>query len=158
MLPIHRILHPTDFSESCGPAFHLACALARDYSAELTVLHVASQAPIIAPNGEAMVWPEDELDRARERLEQVHAKDPLVSMKHQLAEGNPADEILRVARENKADLIVMGTHGWTGLYRLLMGSVAEEVMRKACCPVVTIRPQALVEQPADQTSQQAAIA
>jgi nucleotide-binding universal stress UspA family protein len=69
----------------------------------------------------------------------VQPSDPAVKIEHRLAEGDPAREILRVARETGCDLIVMGTHGWTGLGRLLMGSVAEQVVRKATCPVLTVK-------------------
>jgi nucleotide-binding universal stress UspA family protein len=72
-------------------------------------------------------------------LEQIRPADPRLEVRHRLAEGDPAEEILRAAEEEGADLIVMGTHGRGGLSRLLMGSVAEAVMRKALCPVLTVR-------------------
>jgi nucleotide-binding universal stress UspA family protein len=62
-----------------------------------------------------------------------------VTVEHHLKEGDPATEILRLAEERKVDVIVMGTHGRTGLGRLLMGSVAEQIVRKAPCPVLTVR-------------------
>ncbi|MDB5313679.1 MAG: universal stress protein [Gemmataceae bacterium] len=139
MLAIRRILHPTDFSDLSRPAFELACSLARDYAADLLVLHVLPPALIVAPNGVAVTGPTDETDRVRERLEAIRPTDPRVTIGHRLAEGNPVGEILRAAQDAKADLIVMGTHGHTGLSRLLMGSVAEGVMRKAPCPVLTAR-------------------
>ncbi len=64
-------------------------------------------------------------------------------------DGDPAREILRVAAENECDLIVMGTHGRTGLERVLMGSVAEAVSRKAPCPVLTAKPPQVQEKPED---------
>jgi nucleotide-binding universal stress UspA family protein len=69
----------------------------------------------------------------------MRPSDPKVRVRYLLVEGNPAAEILSAAREGNCDLIVMGTHGRTGLNRLLMGSVAEEVVRKAPCPVLTVR-------------------
>jgi nucleotide-binding universal stress UspA family protein len=66
-------------------------------------------------------------------------------VEHRLEEGEPAAQILRVAKETKAGLIVMGTHGRTGLERILLGSVAEKVLRKAVCPVLTVRIPILAE-------------
>jgi nucleotide-binding universal stress UspA family protein len=140
MLPIHTILHPTDFSEPSDNAFHLACALARDYNAKLILLHVAVLTSGVY--GEALIPPpspiaeEEELAR---RLQQLRPPNPSISVEHLLEEGAPAAEILRVAEDHHVDLIVMGTHGRTGLRRLLMGSVAEQVVRKARCPVLTVK-------------------
>jgi nucleotide-binding universal stress UspA family protein len=139
MLPVRTILHPADFSECSRPAFELACALARDYGARLVVIHVA-QLPLLMPEGGVLVpSPVDEAEGARVRLEQVRPADSRVGVRHRLAEGDPAEEILKVAEEEQADLIVMGTHGRGGLSRLLMGSVAEGVLRQAPCPVLTVR-------------------
>jgi len=139
MFPIHRILHPTDFSEQSHAAFEVACALARDYSAELLVLHVFSTPPVYAPDGIAMPLPFEDPSRARAQLNQIQPKDAKVKVRHTIVEGNPIDQILKTARTEAVDLIVMGTHGITGLARLVMGSVAESVTRKASCPVLTLR-------------------
>jgi nucleotide-binding universal stress UspA family protein len=139
MLPIHSILYPTDFSPQAGHAFQVACALARDYGARLVLLHVK---PPEVVYGEGFVLPPDSEAVRRELLEQLGSlqlADPSVSVWRILEEGNPAAEILHTAAEVGCDLIVMGTHGRTGLGRLLMGSVAEAVLRKAPCPVLTIR-------------------
>jgi nucleotide-binding universal stress UspA family protein len=138
MLPLRRILHPTDFSEQSQAAFGLACALARDYSAELEVMHVHTT-PVFVPDGIAIPVPAEDLDRARVQLHDVLPKEPGVKVKHVLSEGNPVDEILERANKDSVDLIVMGTHGTGGLTRLLIGSVAESITRKASCPVLTIR-------------------
>jgi nucleotide-binding universal stress UspA family protein len=147
MLAIRRILHPTDFSERSEPAFRLACALARDYRASVLVLHVAT--PFVA-YGEGMVSvpPPDFLEGLRDRLQKIRPGDPRVLVEHKLIEGDPATEILRTAREAICDLVVMGTHGYTGLSRLLMGSVAEQVLRKASCPVLTVKTPAGSTEPA----------
>jgi nucleotide-binding universal stress UspA family protein len=139
MLPIHTILHPTDFSERSQSALLLACALGRDYGARLVVLHVAVQPTIVY--GEGVVPPDPELllQEDREQLDRLPVPDANVRALRRLEEGDPATEILRVAGEINASLIVMATHGRTGLERLLMGSVAEQVMRKAPCPVLTVR-------------------
>ena len=91
--------------------------------------------------GEGVVPPEPETFRAEamERLNELEAPAPGVGLERRLTEGDPVTEILRLAKESEVDLIVLGTHGRTGLGRLLMGSVAEEVVRKAPCPVLTVR-------------------
>jgi nucleotide-binding universal stress UspA family protein len=131
MLPIQTILHPTDFSERSGYAFQLACSLARDRGARLIVLH-AMPVPLVQ---EKRGYREE---MARE-LNRLGAPDAQVRVEHRLEEGDPATQILRVAQESGCDLIAMGSHGRTGLDRLLMGSVAEQVVRGAFCPVLTVK-------------------
>ena len=141
MLPIRTILYPTDFSEPSKLAFRLACALARDYGARLIVLHVVEPPPFVT-YGEvekALQLPEGYQQELEEGLRQFQAPDPKVQMEHCLREGDPVTEILSQAQELPCDVIIMGTHGRTGLGRLLMGSVAEQVVRKAPCPVLTVR-------------------
>jgi nucleotide-binding universal stress UspA family protein len=139
MLPIRTILHPTDFSESSRPAFELACALARDYSAALVVTHVVPPTGAFAVDGIAIPLPAEEPYEAHVRLARVRPADGSVEVEHRLLEGDPITMILKFAEDVKADMIVMGTHGSSGLMRLLVGSVAEGVMRKAPCPVLTVR-------------------
>jgi nucleotide-binding universal stress UspA family protein len=136
MLPIRTILHPTDFSERSNDAYRLACALARDYNARLLIVHVVP--PVAAAVGD-LVWtgPVD-YQEVKDKLLGLEGPDP-ARVERWLEEGDPASEILRLAREGRCDLIVMGTHGRRGLGRLLMGSVAETVLRKAPCPVVTVK-------------------
>jgi nucleotide-binding universal stress UspA family protein len=158
MLPIRRILHPTDFSERSQNAFRLACALARDYAVPLVVLHVSP--PYVVVGEGVIVNPSrEDTEGLRAQLERVQAHDPRVVIEHRLIEGEPAGEILRVAREAGCGLIVMGTHGRTGLGRLLMGSVAEHVVRKAPCPVLTIKSPfpALAEAPAGPNAEPAPV-
>jgi nucleotide-binding universal stress UspA family protein len=139
VLPIHKILHPTDFSDLSHAAFDVACALARDYSAELLIVHVNRPAPIFAPDGIAVAVPAEEPYELHAKLARMCAEVPDVKVTHHLLTGEPADEILKCAQHERADLIVLGTHGSTGLTRLLMGSVAESVSRKAPCPLLTVR-------------------
>jgi nucleotide-binding universal stress UspA family protein len=139
MLAIRTILHPTDFSEQSENAFHLACALSRDHGARIVALHVAVRPTIAYGEGVVVPDPPDFLDEVRGRLDRVQAPAGDVRVDRRLEEGDPAMETLRVAREIGADLIVMGTHGRTGFARLLMGSVAEEVVRKSDCPVLTVK-------------------
>ena len=140
MPSIQTILHPTDFSENSQCAFETACALARDYHATLLVLHVAmpSKSPVIEAPPPDPLRP-IETQRSRMHLPWPQVSDPQISVEHRLAEGDPAEEILRLADAQNCDLIVMGSHGKTGLARLLAGSVAEEVMRKSICPVMVIK-------------------
>jgi nucleotide-binding universal stress UspA family protein len=139
MLPVRTILHPTDFSERSDHAFRLACALARDCGARLFVLHVL-RSPLVFYGSEA---PPPGAGRTEEegwnKLRQLQARATGVQVVSCLAEGDPAEAILRAARETRCDLILMGTHGRTGLGRLLMGSVAEQVVRKAPCAVLTVK-------------------
>jgi len=138
MLPIHTVLHPTDFSERSQNALRLACALARDYCARLVVLHAAMPPTVVYGEGALPLDPEIAYREAHEELNRLAIPNNDVRAERRFEEGDPAGTILRVARELPADLIVMGTHGRTGLARLLMGSVAERVMRKASCPVLTV--------------------
>jgi nucleotide-binding universal stress UspA family protein len=136
---IRTILHPTDFSRYSENAWRVACSLARDYGANLLVLHVR-EVPV-AVYGEFGTVPPDTYDAEalRRELATVEPTVSGLSVERRLTEGNPAAEIVRVAKENNCDLIVLGTHGRTGLGRLLMGSVAEQVVRKATCPVLTVK-------------------
>jgi nucleotide-binding universal stress UspA family protein len=140
MLPIHVILHPTDFSQDSRPAFKVACALARDYRARLLLLHVmrSSGVPLGSPPPDP-TRPAEHQEGSAGRPWPV-PPDPGVPVEHRLAEGEPSEEILRLAESAEVDLIVMGTHGRTGLRRFLMGSVAEEVLRQAVCPVLIVKP------------------
>jgi nucleotide-binding universal stress UspA family protein len=139
MLPIHSLLHPTDFSENSHYAFRLACALARDYGARLIVLHVAEPPVAVSGEGVLMLPPNFDLEPLRKQLQQLESGNPEVQVEHRLVQGYAAEEIVRVAAETKCDLIIMGTHGRTGMGRLLMGSAAEQIMRRAPCPVLTVK-------------------
>jgi len=140
MLPIRAILHPTDFSPPAEYAFRLACSLARDYGARLLVMHVVQ--PPAAAYGEMFINLPSEggfKERAQASLRQLLTPAPQVAVETRVEEGDAATHIVRVAQEMPCDLIVMGTYGRTGLGRLLMGSVAEQVLRKAPCPVLTVK-------------------
>jgi universal stress protein A len=141
MNSITTILHPTDFSDPAQGSFQLACALASDMKARLIAFHVVP--PIAAYVDDLIEYasPEQELkawERLR-RLQQLAEEGYGLDIDIDLSEGEPAAEILKVARDRHCDLIVMGTHGRTGLRHLLMGSIAEKVVRKAGCPVLTAR-------------------
>jgi nucleotide-binding universal stress UspA family protein len=136
---IRTVLHPTDFSVSSDVAFQLACSLSRDHDAQLVVLHVA---PVLVPPPSEMGTPPQPTSHENlwQALKQVHAPDPNVRVQHLLEDGFDAATVIRdTAGAVQCDLIVMGTHGRTGLDRLLMGSVAEKVLRSAPCPVLTVK-------------------
>jgi nucleotide-binding universal stress UspA family protein len=153
MLPVRTVLHPTDFSEHSDYAFRLACSLARDYGARLIVLH-ALERPVLAYTGVMTAPPPpppsaEQRQAVQEQLHRIKPPDPALGVEHLLEEGDPATAILQVAQERRCELIVMGTHGRTGLGRLLMGSVAEQIVRKAPCPVLTARLPQRHEPPAE---------
>jgi nucleotide-binding universal stress UspA family protein len=138
MLPIRTIVHPTDFSANSQCAWEMACALARDYGARLLLVHVEAPMPVFAELGAIPPEPVDR--RALERqLAQIKPTDSTLAVARTLLFGDEPSTINRFAKENDVDLIVMGTHGRSGLGRLLMGSVAEAVLRDAPCPVLTIK-------------------
>jgi nucleotide-binding universal stress UspA family protein len=147
MKPIRRILHPTDFSPASRGAFARAVALARTNRAALTLVHVHS--PVIPVAGEAYYALPQAYERmlaeiradARKQLERLaaRAKKAGVRTKSLLAEGTPHDRIVRAAKSTRADMIVMGTSGRTGLARFFIGSVAARVIAVAPCPVLTVR-------------------
>ncbi len=138
MLALQTILHPTDFSDRSDYAFRLACSLARDYNAHLVIVHVL--APPVIGYGEGVIPPEPDLMRAEARHQLASLAAPSeLRVERQVIEGDPVTEILQVADEVDADLIVMGTHGRTGMGRFFMGSIAEQVLRRASCPVLTLK-------------------
>lgn len=135
----YTILYPTDFSTAGHAALDLATSLARDRGGRLLILHI--EEPPMAYGGGELYYGTAEPDRneLNRMLSAVVPTDPAVPYEHRLMAGSPAATILELAEREHADLIVMATHGRTGLFRVLMGSVAEEVVRKAKCPVLTVK-------------------
>jgi nucleotide-binding universal stress UspA family protein len=156
MSTFRTILFAADFSPASQAAFHVACALADPGGGRLLVLHVVGQTPVVEQDvafgeqGMLIPLPVDGTHREalRERLRALYAPDRPLEIEYRVAEGITAEEILRAAGETGADLIALGTHGRTGLGRLLTGSVAEAVLRRATCPVLALR---TPEGPARQT-------
>ena len=148
MITLDKILVPTDFSDFSKPALTYGCAIASRFDSELHLLHVCPDA--------AMLMPEVDGLGAVNLVEQAEAFE--ASAQTQLQElppdnwenkreivratavGSSFFEIIKYAKEKDIDLIVLGTHGRSGLMHLLMGSVAENVVRKAPCPVLTVKP------------------
>lgn len=145
-IEIKRILMPTDFSEHSQYALRYAVSFATQYQAKLYVLHV-----LVSPHAlvgyEAAPFVSFErlfADMKRSAEQQMASFIPEdykkeVEIETAFAQGSPFMEILKFAREKQVDLIVIATHGRTGLKHALFGSVAEKVVRKAPCPVLTIR-------------------
>jgi nucleotide-binding universal stress UspA family protein len=135
MIRIRKILYPTDFSSHSNQAYFHAVTLAESHGADLTIMFVHTSA-FRAPEGTSR---DSDRDYWRDQLEQIRPVDARIPVRHVLIEGDPATEIVRHAEESATDLIVMGTHGRSGLERLLMGSVAEKVMREAPCSVLVVK-------------------
>jgi nucleotide-binding universal stress UspA family protein len=137
---VRAILHPTDLAEDSGAALAVARVLARDLGARLILLHVLplpNEIPGVVPMPLDLAATRDALDDLRRRCDGPDLKAPVEVAVRQ---GEVATEVLRAAGEVGCDLIVTGTHGRTGLGRVLMGSVAEAVLRRAGCPVVAVKP------------------
>jgi nucleotide-binding universal stress UspA family protein len=143
---MRRILHPSDFSTASQPAFKQAIELAKRDRATLQLLHVTT--PVVPLPAEGYVSPTtyNELAAAatawaRKRMDELlkRARAAGVKATSIIVHGAPADRIVRVARAKRADLIVMGTHGRTGLSRVVLGSVASRVISTSPCPVLTVR-------------------
>lgn len=141
---IQRILFPTDFSQANDAALEFASTLAAEANALLDIVHVDDLRDLnaaLADSGYPYLLPTEIEDRSaiRERLGQVVPPLPDVQYRHHYLKGMPIVEIIQFAERENIDLIVMASHGRTGLWRLLMGSVAEGVMRKAPCPVLIVK-------------------
>ena len=134
-----RILCPIDFSTHSDAALAYASTLAKEASAKLLLVYVDdSQVPYDAGFA-GYVPPPDETELLEKRLNETVPAIPGVECEHHLLFGYPADAIVEFAKTHQIDLIVMGTHGRTGVVRLLRGSVAEAVVRRAECPVLTLK-------------------
>jgi nucleotide-binding universal stress UspA family protein len=147
------IIHPTDFSENSRPALKVARSLARDLGARLLILHVTPPAILLDGTVAGEIDPSAyraSLEELRSSLDGPDLKYPIET---RLILGLDQEEILRTAEEVGCDLIVMGSHGRTGLGRLLMGSVAESVMPRASCPVMIVKlPELVTTPPREKTA------
>ena len=140
MAKFRTILHPTDFSPGSAAAFDYACDLAREAGSRLIVLHAFGPAVPVAAEGVILSADLEELRTLAQReLDAIRPADPAVRVERVVREGPTTQTILEAIEEFKPDLLVMGTHGRTGFRRLVLGSVAEEVLRKAPCPVLTVK-------------------
>ena len=149
MIKLDKILVPTDFSEFSRLALQYGCAIAARFGAELHLLHVVPDPAMLVP--EAAAFSVETMQAQSESL----VKDANATLQklppdgwddgkpvvREVRVGAAFMEIIDYARENEIDLIVIGTHGRSGLMHILMGSVAERIVRKAPCPVLTVKPE-----------------
>ena len=141
-----KILFPCDLSTKEAEALKYAASLARERAAELLIVHV-NEPPVVY--GEGMYYygvPEPDSKAIETMLAAVRPEIADVKYEHRLVDGDPATEIVALAKREGVELIVMSSHGRTGLGRLLMGSVAETVMREAECPVLIVKPKVMDDQ------------
>jgi nucleotide-binding universal stress UspA family protein len=145
MIEVRRILCPVDFSEHSRRALDHAVAIARWYGSAITVTHIVAPAPVTAYGpGPVILEPammstadRDQLQASLDAFVQAETAHG-VTIETGIREGNTAADVLAQAAELPADLITIGTHGRSGFERLLLGSVAEKVLRKAAGPVLTV--------------------
>lgn len=154
MLPIRRVLFPTDFSDPAEYAWPYALAFAQEFGAEVHLLHVVAPPPRLAETYTVNFDPEKMVQtlvaEANGAMDQQveKVKERKLIFHREVRVGVDYREILDYATKHDMDLIVMATHGRTGLAHVLLGSVAEKVVRKAPCPVLTIKhPSLTVETP-----------
>jgi len=143
---IKKILHATDFSKASTRALQEAIKLAQDHNAQLLAVHVIEPTPYVAGGefGGAEIYTkleematrnaESSMSKLMERLKKLKVKAESL-----LLRGSPHEQIVKAAKRKKADMIVIGTHGRTGLSKLFMGSVAGRVVSLSTCPVMTVR-------------------
>ena len=148
MKRIRRIMHASDFSAASRPAFRKAIDITRSARARLLIVHAV--APIVPPlMGEGVyvapaTWNAMQRQARQGAQHQIdklvkEAKKARVLVEGLVVDGVPADQVVRLARTRRADMLVIGTHGRTGFSRLLLGSVAARVIAAATCPVLTVR-------------------
>lgn len=146
MIKLNTILHPTDFSEPSNHALAYAISLADEFGSKLVIVHVIEEISSALyfdmlqtpPLAQLMVDIEKQASKALHELVPADARARL-KVEYLIRKGPPFLEIIRCAQEVNADMIVCGTHGRSGLKHALFGSVAEKVVRKATCPVLSVR-------------------
>jgi nucleotide-binding universal stress UspA family protein len=145
VIKLKRVLVPTDFSDSARHAFTYGLSFAKEYGAELVLLHVVENVTVgyasdLFPVPMAEVFQEIS-GYARAELAKLgeEARERSVAVQEHVVQGKPSNEIIRFASENQVDMIVLGTHGKGMLDQALFGSTTERVVRRAPCPVLTVR-------------------
>ncbi len=146
MIELRRILVPTDFSKFSQAALNYAIAFVEKFASELHFLHVVQNLALVVPDvitmePIALPTPDQFTPAVQAGFDRLVADNKLEKHKvrREIREGTPFYEIIQYAREAEIDLIIMGTHGHSGLAHVLLGSVTEKVVRKAPCPVLTVR-------------------
>ena len=149
MIKLDRSLVPTDFSDFSKPALTYGCAMAARFDAELHLLHVVPDPAMLVPEAAAFSVESMEAQTEMLRIEATKTLNTLPPdgwsdgkpVVREVRVGAAFMEIIDYAREKDIDLIVIGTHGRSGLMHVLMGSVAERIVRKSPCPVLTVKPE-----------------
>ena len=140
MYRIRKILYATDFSETAATALAYAESLAQEYQAELIIAHVIPPPAIAYSPGSFEVFePEGNKADIEAELHTVRPSNTNIPFRHLLLQGDIIHEMLKAITELNCDLVVVGTHGRKGFSRLLIGSVAEQIVRQSPCPVLTVR-------------------
>lgn len=154
MSPFQKILAPYDFSAQSEHALQFAADLARRYEAPISVVHICDPNWFSVPESFLLYKPSQlpqlmaGLEKKLEPVKHALLAANVMQVKTQVLQGTPYAEIVRLAKTDGFDLIVMGTHGRAGVSHALLGSVAERVVRNAHCPVLTIRhPDQQIEHP-----------
>jgi nucleotide-binding universal stress UspA family protein len=147
MIKLKKILYPTDFSESSLEALKYGISFAREFKAKLVLLHVVNEKVFSEGLNLPRVVSIEELERemTAEAERQLKVIVPPEERSHLdtetvILKGNPFIEIIRYAHEQDVDLIIIGTHGRSGVEHIIFGSTAEKVVRKAPCPVLSVKP------------------
>ncbi len=147
MDPIKKILYPTDFSEFSLAALPYAITLARQFNAQLHCLHVLDESyqywlgagenviPAVIPTQEILQAAQQQMDQ----FTQKYFQNLPLQLTSLVITGHPAQQIIQYAQDQQIDLIVIATHGHSGLASVLLGSVTDKVVHKAPCPVLTVR-------------------
>lgn len=148
MIHLKRLLVATDFSSCSKKALHYAEAFSERFGSEIHLLHVVEDLSPLLPAagpgvpvlGAAMAEIQTKADQALQAIPvaEAAAKNGVVKV---IRNGSPHGEVVKYAKEAEIDMIILGTHGRTGLTHILLGSVAEKILRHAPCPVLTVRPQ-----------------
>ena len=146
MLPVKKILCPTDFSEPSYAALRVADEMAIHFHAELLLIHVVTPIPVIPvhddPSGFNLPMYEKEMavsaGRSLRQVAEARISEQ-VRQRSIVIQGDPAGRIVRIAEEERVDIIIIATHGLTGWRKFMFGSVTEKVIRMATCPVLSIR-------------------
>lgn len=136
-MKLNVILCPVDYSVGSEHAVELACRIATPAHSKVIILTVSDPAN---EDSEANTMADLFAKNARSKVVDQMFEDKGVSIEHLNLRGTPTDVIVSIAATKHADAIVMGTHGRTGWTKVFMGSVAQEVMKRAHCPVITVRP------------------
>ena len=148
MIQLKKVLLPTDFSDCSQEALKYAISMSAEFGADLVVLHVINQQLLTEglnlPRVGSFQDLETEMAKEAERQMDAFLKEnpDLEEIRHQrlIRLGRPFLEIIGYAKDNAVDLIVIGTHGRSGIEHIIFGSTAEKVVRKAPCPVLTVKP------------------